>query len=201
MSLPGSYQLVINALGITIDGSTSKAATLGIDPVNMPLAAGNAGALYRTDADTGTIVLSDGHTLEEADTVDVYWATGIRYGMTANTSTSDTIYVVDGGAGDDLPSTAGIACVVCTQESLDITFDGDNVILIGASTTKRCKVVFLDVANVLLAQEIATDGAWGWADGMGTTNPLTGNAVTSVTVSNGIATAGTFKMTGLQYEA
>ncbi len=61
----------------------------------------------RTDADTGVVtVISDsdtGHGITTSSTVDVYWQSGQRIGMSVTAVTAKAV-TVDGGAGDDLPT-------------------------------------------------------------------------------------------------
>ena len=108
-----------------------------------------------------------------------------------------------GGAGDDFPASGELTVVVCPQLPLDLTFDGDNLVLVGAISTRGGLLLFRDSAGALVGSpvELIANVPWGWATGRGT-NPLRGNAVASGSISNS-DTAGTagFKLTGLQYAA
>jgi hypothetical protein len=186
MSFNGTYQITVQANGVTCLGITSKTAELGIEPLDATLPVGNAGTLTRSDTDTGIVTLTAGHTITTLDIVDVYWDGGIRYGMEATTNgTSGNSFQVDGGAGDSLPATAETPIVIATQVPYSVTFDGDDAQLLGLSATQRSLVIFYNASTVLLAQEIVAAGGWGWAADLGITNPLTGDPVTSVTISNG----------------
>jgi len=204
MSLTGSFSQSISACGITITGSVPKTGTIGIEPVTTNLPVGNAGTLLtRTEDDTGTITLEAGHTIENGDVVDVHWSGGCRYGMTATTSGGTSVSAdVDGGAGDVLP-VEDTEVVVTVPVVLDLTFDGDNLVLIGVGANQQASVRFLDSGSaVLLSELVIANGSWGWASGMGVANPLTGNAVASVLASNGSAVSVCeLKITGLQYSA
>jgi len=59
----------------------------------------------RTDNDTGIITVEAGHGITTSFTIDLYWASGKRYGMTV-TGTASTTVSLDGGTGDNLPVAA-----------------------------------------------------------------------------------------------
>ncbi len=83
----------------------------------------------RIDDDTGIVTLSTGHGIETDDVVDVYWAGGVHYGMTATVATNAV--TVDGGSGDNLPTEAATITAVVVQEDWEINFDGDDAQIIG----------------------------------------------------------------------
>ncbi len=61
----------------------------------------------RTDDDTGVVTVisdsNDGHGITTASTVDVYWQSGQRIGMSVSAVTNKAV-TVDGGDGDALPT-------------------------------------------------------------------------------------------------
>lgn len=199
MSLRGTFAVIISACGITIQTSKTVEAQQGIEPVDLDLPAGNAGSLTtRTDNDTGVATLSAGHGLITNDKVDVYWDGGVRYGMVATVAVNEI--TLEGGAGDNLPD-EDTAIVVTKQVSLDVTFDGDNLLMIAATGSKRTHLQFLDSNGATIkAADIEGGAAWSWEKSSGVANTLAGNAVASVQASNGVSTAvSNLKMVGLQY--
>ncbi len=199
MSLTGTYALVVSASGISIQTSMTRTASEGIEPVDTDLPTGKAGTLSaRTDNDTGVATLATGHGLQTGDKVDVFWDGGIRYGMSATVNGNDV--TIDQGAGDDLPA-QDTAVVVTKPISLDVTFDGDNLVLIAASTSQRSHLTFVDAGGLTLAAvEIGTQEAWVWISGVGVANPLAGNPVAVIKASNSSsANTSNLKLTGLQY--
>ena len=200
MSFPGTYQITVAANGVTCLGTVTKTAETSIENMDKTLIVGDAGTYTRSDADTCIFTRTSGTNIENGDVVDVYWTGGIRYGLTCtDNGTSGESFLLDVGAGDSFSATPATACVVCKQVAVDITFDGDNLQLIGASASQRSLIIFYNAATVILAQEIVASSGWGWAYGLGVTNPLAGDAVTSITVSNGSATStSNIKMCGLQ---
>lgn len=202
MSLQGNYEVIISALGITIQGTSGTLqASQGIDPVDTTIpAAKPLTSWVKTDANTAAGNLPAGHGLTDGK-FDVFWNGGKRYGVDGTIATN--ALSLDGGAGDDFPASGDLTVVVCPQTPLDLTFDGDNLVLIGAISTRGGLLIFRDSGGAVVGNpvELIASVPWGWATGRGT-NPLRGNAVASGSVSNS-DTAGSagFKLTGLQYAA
>jgi len=203
MSLKGTYNLTVTALGINVVGNAEREATTGIDPVDDVLPVGVAGTMTGwTDVNTCEVTIA-GTTLTVANVVDLHWDGGSRGGMTV-TGVAYDVVSLDGGYGDDIPapdSGATVAVVVTVPQTYDVTFDGDNLVLIGVGTSRQSRVTFFDSSNAVLETVyLAANSAWGWASDLGGTNPLAGNAVSYIKASNGNATyTSTIKITGLQY--
>jgi hypothetical protein len=202
MSLQGTYEVIISALGITIQGSAGTLqASEGIEPVDITIPAAKAVTGWvKTDANTAAGNLPAGHGFTNGK-FDVFWHSGNRYGVDGTIVTN--ALTLDGGVGDDFPATADMTIVVCPQTRLDLTFDGDNLVLIGAISTRDALLLFRDAAGALVGNpvELIANAPWGWAAGRGT-SPLAGNAVASASVSNSDPTGtANFKLTGLQYPA
>jgi hypothetical protein len=151
--------------------------------VNLP--PGNAGVLgTRTDEDTGEATLAEGHGLQSADVVDVFWDGGVRYGMTATVDGNDV--AIDGGAGDDLPA-AQTAVVVCKQTSIDEDFTGNKVVFsIVMADHGPCHV---DFQTAVPASKYALSVAAGekseWDAESNAPNPFADATIDSIKVSNG----------------
>jgi len=165
------------------------------------LVAAQTGTLTtRTDDDTGVATLSTGHGIESDDVVDVYWAGGIRYGMTATVAVNAV--TVDGGDGDNLPI-QDTAVTVVVQTDWEMDFDGDDVQIIGvfyrnpSDTGAKAHVDFQDsedaqVNEVDLVHETANGGCDQIINiSAGDTNDYTGNAVALSKVSHDSASAAT----------
>jgi len=202
MSLQGTYEVIISALGITIQGSAGTLqASEGIEPVDITVpAAHGIGNWVKTDANTAAGNLPAGHGFSNGK-FDVFWQGGKRYGVDGTIAVN--AITLDGGAGDDFPASGELTVLACPQTALDLTFDGDNLVLIGAVSTRDALLLFRDAAGALVGSpvELLANAPWGWAAGRGT-SPLAGNAVAKASISNSDP-AGTanFKLTGLQYAA
>lgn len=187
--------------GITIQQSALR-TTDGQDGREIALAAGKAGTLTtRTDANTGVVTVGSGHGITTANTVDLYWAGGLRYGVTVTGTTSTTISL-DVGAGDDLPSTS-TAIVICVQTTVNITIDGDNLALAafnqkyaGNSVTSKSHVDFQDDGPATVAEfDLNANTPQTYDVAGGSTNPFSGGVVLTALVSNGSSTtAATFQL-------
>ena len=200
MALSGSYQVIISALGVSLqDGGGTITATQGIEPVDVVLPAAHAvGSWIKTDANTADGALTTGHGIVTGK-VDVYWTGGYRYGVDAVVNIN--ALALDGGAGTDFPASANTTITVCQQTALDVSFDGDNLVLLGALSVRGGLLVFRDAGGTVIGDpvELTANKTWGWATGRGV-NPLSGDAVASATASHA-STVGTssLRMTGLQY--
>lgn len=173
--------------GVSIAGKTIRTAEGQIGQ-DCSLAAGKAGTLTtRTDANTGVATLSTGHGIITGNVVDVFWSGGARYGMTCTVATNAV--TIDGGGGTDLPATT-TALVLCKETVINADFDGDDAKIVSVLSTQRGYVQFLDSGSaVLFAVELATANEdWTWMSGKGVSNPLTGNPVDSIVVSNASST-------------
>lgn len=201
MPLAGSYEVIISALGISIQGTSGTLqASQGIDPVDTTVVAAKSVTDWvRSFPTEATCNLPSGHGFTDGK-FDVFWDGGKHYGVDG-TITVNALSLSGGGGEDAFPLTGNTTVAVCPQKPLDLTFDGDNIVLIGAISTRAGLLLFRDSGGTLIGNpvELLANVPWGWATGRGT-NPLSGNAVASGSISNS-STAGTanFKLTGLQY--
>lgn len=188
------YSFSSNETAVSFDSIAVYEITLAVvDPQNV-------GTLTtRTDADTGVATLVTGHSITTGEVVDVYWAAGVRYGMTATVSVNAV--TVDGGAGDDLPS-QDTACTVVEQTSITVlNLDGDNAKMIGvfyrnaSDTGAKAHINFQDSGAATIREvDLVHETANGGLDEIlnisgGDTNTYTGNPVTQGKASHDSVTA------------
>lgn len=178
--------------GVSISGANRRECDTVIDLDYSP-EAGQAGTLStRTDDDEGTLTLGAGHTVTTGATIDIYWATGMRYGVTVGT-VSGTSVPFSGGAGDNLPI-ATTAVFACIQTAKDVDVVGNNIQLFALSSAYRASIDFLaSGGTVLLHVEIPAGESREWYADSIHTNPLAGVTVASVVVTSGTATAANVK--------
>jgi hypothetical protein len=157
----------------------------------LALPAANAGVCTRSDANTGVITLTTGHTIVNGK-VDVYWTESgvvkIRRGMDATVATNDV--TVDGGAGNDLCATAATAVTIAMQVPFTIAFSGDALAALVISNTKRCSVELTGSLAGADGLDIPANEGMSWASGTMVTNPCAGDTITAGIASCGEATAG-----------
>lgn len=185
-------------------GGVSHAAALsrtgtGQISVEEPLPAGKAGTLSTyTDPNTGILTVGSGHGITTQDKVNVFWAGGMRYGMTV-TATGETTVEIDAGTGDNLPAQT-TAIVVAAQVTINASFDGDDVQAVLASCDKRCHLEFQSSGPATIyAVEIAAGEAIWWASDCGYANPLAAAVTAQVLASAGEASAAALKL-GVLYD-
>lgn len=117
-----SFVNSISGGGVQISGNAIR-DTDSVTGLTLTLPKGKAGTLTtRTDNNTGIATLAAGHGIVTSDIVDVYWAGGRRYGMSATVSGNDV--TIDGGSGDNLPN-QNDAVIVSKQVRINVLIDGD----------------------------------------------------------------------------
>lgn len=169
---------------------------------DIPLAGGKAASSWvKTDADTAACNLAPGHGYSTGK-MDVYWTSGTtglerRYDVDV-TVTGDAL-TLDGGSGDDFPETDDTTVIVCTHQQINMAIDGDNVDVIAALAGVRAHIHAEDADGDVIGDiDLYADEVWMWHDKCDFTNPLTGDPVTVLYVSQGTATADTITILRLQ---
>jgi hypothetical protein len=205
----GMINIVASIAGLSIQASRTRTASGQIShEVTIPAA--KTGTLTtRTDDDEGIFTLAAGHGLVVDDVIDVYWAGGIRYGMKVSAVNGNDVTAggVGGpGAGDVLPD-QGTAVTVSKQVTVDTDFDGDKLEMIvvantAQANTKRAHFDFQDSGGLSLkAQELAGADPWDWSADTSIANPLAGNPVDRVKLSNGDSAAAAQVKIGVLYNS
>jgi len=171
---------------VEVSSVTPMLVALVADPT---LAAAKTGSLTtRTDDNTGTLTMASGHGISTGNRLDVYWATGIPYGMTVGSVSVNSV-PIDGGAGDNLP-TANTSITAMVPQLEEITLPStEDAKGIAITCPGKAIAVFRNAADtVLLVGEVTTTNDYLW-DGSGT-NPLgTGEDLADVYLSHGDSTA------------
>jgi len=173
--------------GVTIQGQVSRTAEgqISQDPV---LPAANAGTLSTRTSDTaGTLTLGAGHDISTGDTIDIFWtASGVQkcaYGATVGT-VAGTSVPFTGASGDVLPA---LDSAITADEvvEVDTDFDGDYVEIIMLHSTRAGHFDFQDSGSASLHEDVLlASEPWFWFSELGYTNPLTGNPVDKLLLSN-----------------
>jgi len=198
----GTIQIMVNVGGVvmqkTITRTADHANIYGDGRADIPIAAGTPVATWtKSDIDTGTATLTEGHGLSSG-TFDVFWDGGVKYGATGLLTVNSL--ALDGGTGDDYPTTGEAGMVVCKAQVINTEIDGDAVAMIAISASRRALLRFYDINSALVGDpiELAADEPWvWWADGV-FSNPLTGNPIRSAKLSSGSITAGVFSIQSLE---
>lgn len=143
------------------------------------------------------------HGIATGNTVDAFWTdTGgvarCRYGCTVGT-VAGTSVPLSGGAGDALP-TGGAAIVLGLETAFNVGLPGSDVslLLIGASTSGHCQIQN-GAGTALVHQVIGSGAPVLWWSGQGITNPLAGQTVAKIILSNADVAAGNAITGGITY--
>ena len=191
----GTLSISLALGGTAINRSVTRTTDAAV-AYEVSLPAGKAGTLStRTDSNTGILTVASGHGITDADTVDVFWTGGNRYGMTVTAYDSTTISI-DLGAGTNLPD-AATSIVVTKEVSIVCQIDGDNASLIGVcselsdlSASSAALVNFLDVSAASVAAiTLVGNVPRIWDITGGATNSFTGNVITNAKAANASTSA------------
>jgi len=187
--------------GLAIDATVERTATGQIGQ-EVSLAAAAAGSLTtRTNDTAGTLTMtSESHGIETGDVIDIFWTGGVAYSATAGEVDGTSVPFTD-ASGDALPAqdTAVVADVV---QEIDVDFDGDLVEAIALTATRRGYFDFQnDTPASLENGELLAGEPWHWVADTGPTNPLTGDPVDKLLVSNGSSDGTNVVQLGLIYNS
>jgi hypothetical protein len=186
--------------GISIQGNITRTASGQISH-ELSLPAAEAGTLSTRTSDTdGTATLGATHDIETGDVVDIYWDGGVAYGASVGT-VAGTSVPFTGASGDVLPDQDTVI-TMDKQVEINTDFDGDDMSMMAVVSTKRGHVCFEeDDDTVIVAQELLANEGWTWASNTNVTNPLAGDPVGKVMVSNGDSTAAATLKIGVLYDS
>ncbi len=183
-----STQASIAGISVQASNTTTGNAQESYEATLAKAYSGTLGT--RTDNDTGVVTLAEGHGVVTGKVVVSWTETGVRktrYDVDAVVTANDV--AIDAGDGDNLPAEDSTVSVA-VQEDLAAAFDGDDLAAIVAKSTKDATLVFYDSGGAVLDEvQLYAGGAFVWQTGMGTTTPITGNAVANVVVGSRDTTA------------
>lgn len=197
----GTISHSIAVAGVSIQSIITREAT-GQIAHDLTLADAASGTLTTRTSDTvGIATLEADHGILTGDTVDVYWEAGIRYGVTVGAVSGTTVPLTDSGAGNVLP-TASTALTVCLQTVIDTDFDGDLVEMLAILSTTRCHINLQEEDGTSIeARELLANEAWTWCTDTGVTNPIAGDPIGKIAVSNGDADLDASFKVGVLYDS
>lgn len=188
MTVAASADININVAGVTVKQRITRNDDQGTR-LSLALPAAIAGTLStRTDASSGVLTVATGHGIQADDEIGIFWEGGLARKATVASVTGTTItFAVDDG--DDLPAaTTAVTTSVIQVFSLDLV--GDSIIVMAIGNVGRISMEFLSSAPAsLLTYDIAENEGRSWIKSLDTTNPLAGDTVDSLEVSNGSTTA------------
>lgn len=188
--------------GLSFSSNIARTADGGISPLDIDLPAAKTASLTtRTEDDAGMLTCTEGHGFVQADTIDVYWAGGRRYGMTVGVVV-DNVVPIEGGDGDALPA-ALTAITAQVQTVVDVDIVGALLVAIGAQCTQKAVLDLLTNEGEGLLIDLVAGELWFWCDAPVRPvieNPLYGKTIISATVSQGSTTPARARF-GLLYDS
>lgn len=201
-----TYGASLSVGGVSINKSIIRTADHP-NTYEVSLPAAEAGTLSTRTSDTvGTITMSSGgHTIQTADTIDIFWSGGVRYGVTVGT-VSGTSVPFSLGAGDNLPAQS-TAVTVDEQVTVNTQIDGDAIAIIGivmenpdSAATSNGHIDMRDAGGATIEEiDLTANVPQIWDITGGAANVFTGNAITNTKAGNGDATnAMTLKILSLE---
>ena len=142
------------------------------------------------------------------DYVDIYWDGGVLYNadVSAVANDNEITFLDTNGLGDNLPAD-GTPVVISVRSLIVTEFLGTDVSCLAASCSgDRCHISYVDNANPTTAAElhavdIAAAEGWFWIEGMGFTNPITGDTVSAIYVSTSDVGADQTFSVGVLYDS
>jgi hypothetical protein len=165
----------------------------------ISLPAAKTGTLStRTNDTSGVVTLESDHGLAGSDVFDLYWNGGMRYDVDVDSVDGNDV-TFSGGDGDVLP-TQGSDVTAQEQQVIDTDFDGDKLKMIGFVCAKRSHVGCIESGTNELEQELVNGEPWFWADGGPTVNPLAGEVIDEMRVTQAETVATTLYI-GIVYDS
>jgi hypothetical protein len=182
-------EIQINFKGKTGSRDIDSEATYqaeGLLDISAALPAGIAATvLAKTDANTATVTLPEGHGQTNGNFDVHFGVASCRYGVPG--TIAGNVLSLDGGAGDDFP-VATTAVVIAKQVVITAPLTGSLLVATFAWCNKRCHLDFKSSAPASLLQlNLTARKAWPWANDFGTPNPLSGLVVATIAASCGVA--------------
>lgn len=201
--MQGTMRVVSSMGGISIDAYVTRTGSGGVPPQEKALPAADAGTLStRTNDTDGELTLTAGHGVSTGDVIDIFWtdANGdlkCAYGATVGTVDVNDVPFT-GASGDVLPAVDS-EITADVEVPLDCDFDGDKLQIIVAASTKNGKLIFHDSGDAVLDDHVLlANEPYSFVKNSGQTNPLAGNPVDEVRVTNADSSASaTFKLHGI----
>lgn len=200
----GTMNLTLSCGGITVQGSAVRIAEGQISQ-DVDLPAADDGELTTRASDTaGTLTMESGHGISTGNDIDIFWTAGgvakCARGATAGTVSSLSVPFT-GASGDALP-TLNSDVTADVRIEVDTVFDGDDVLMVVMKSTRKGHFDFQDSSDATLHQaKFTADEPWFWVSDTGVSNPLTGNPVDKLFLSNGdSANAATVNL-GILYDS
>lgn len=199
-----TVNITVSVGGVTVQGQAPRTAEGQISQT-VELPAADSGTLSTRTSDTaGTLTLGSGHGVSTGDTIDIFWvASGVlkcAYGATVGTVVGTSVPFT-GASGDVLPAVDSAVTADVVVE-INVDFDGDDAKIVILQSNRQGHFDFQDSGDASLEQDkLEANEPWFYVSDLGYTNPLAGNPVDALLLSNkDSANAATVKL-GVLYDS
>lgn len=198
----------ISGGGVTIQTMPVTRTNSGSIALEDTLSAAKSGALTtRSDDNTGTLTMADGHGFTDGQIIDVYWSGGVQRNVVIGTVATNSV-PIDSGVGDNLPADE-TAITAVVQKSINLAIDGDEtdilaVVLETVDKTIRtaANVQFRDASADIIAEiDLVANVPQVWDIAGGSANPFAGDPITNLKATQANVTTTetyTLKIVGVQ---
>jgi len=203
-----THAQTISGGSVTIQTQPVVRTSSGPIALEDTLSVAKTGALTtRTDDNTGTLTMAEGHGFTDGQILDVYWSGGVQRNVVVGTVATNSV-PIDSGVGDNLPADE-TAITAVVQKSINLAIDGDNtkilaVVLETIDKTLRtaANVQFRDSAADIIAEiDPVTNVPQVWDIEGGSGNPFPGDPITNLKASQASTSTSetwTLKIVGVQ---
>lgn len=156
--------------------------------IEVELAAGIAGELTTRTSDTaGVFTVGSGHGVTTSNKISVFWDGGACYNCTVS-ATGATSITINAATGDVLPA-AETDVIIGVEATHLFSLDGDTLKVLAVSCPNRSIIQIKETTSVELAYVMAAGEGRLWISEHDVTNPIVGDAIDNIVVSNGQTTA------------
>lgn len=187
--ISGTLQIAANIGGVAFSAPLTRAAAGAIlqdfSGTNFLTLASTATLSTRTNNTDGELNIGANYGVVTGSVVDLYWTSGRRYGVVVGTI-AGTYAPISGGAGDNLPA-QGTDVTLQPQTVVDCDFLGDLLEMIAVLSTQRGRCGFYNGANLVLGLDLVGNEPYLWVGDQGIANPLAGQTVTAIKISNAVS--------------
>lgn len=170
----------------TYSSPTTITSTGEIEQITNTGTAKTGTLTTRTDNTSGTLTMSSGHGIQTGDKIDIYWSGGKRYNVTVGTVSTNSV-PISSGSGDNLPvATTTLTAMVATALTFGLDGDEAEAILCASSPGIRATISFFATSTLELAVNLdaSNNYVYFWDEPSGITNPVAGDAITSVKITH-----------------
>lgn len=183
MSVTGRLSRTLTLGGQTFSESKSFTSD-GAATLVKSVSAAKTGVIANSGAQ---ITGQASHGITTGATIDVYWSTGQRYGVTVGTVSGTTI-PISSGTGDSIPADA-TAVTMMVQQTEDFLITGDNLDCLVIEVGAKAVVSLKDAGGIELTKIFNEAGVFIWHSGLDDANPVSGDDIISVTFTHGDSSA------------